>query len=131
MFVLSLPAGVLADTTDRGRLILGALAVQAVTVVLLAALLLAGWAGPGTLLVLTAITGCCTAMMSPAWNSAVGEILPRDELPQAIIAMSIAYNGARALGPALAGLCMAWPAAGAASSPVAARCSRWRWPAPW
>lgn len=104
MFVLALPAGVLADTTDRAHLILIALGVQAVSVVVLAALLLAGWAGPGTLLVFTGISGCCTAMMSPAWNSAVGEILPRDELPQAIIAMSIAYNGARALGPALAGL---------------------------
>ena len=104
MFVLALPAGVLADTTDRGRLILAALAVQAVSIVLLAALMFAGWGGPATLLLFTFITGCCTAMLSPAWNSAVGEILPRDELPQAIIAMSIAYNGARALGPALAGL---------------------------
>ena len=104
MFVLALPAGVLADTTDRGRLILAALAVQAVSVVVLAALMFAGWGGPATLLLFTFSTGCCTAMLSPAWNSAVGEILPRDELPQAITAMSIAYNGARALGPALAGL---------------------------
>ena len=104
MFVLALPAGVLADTTDRAKLILVALGLQAVSLVVLAALLLAGWAGPGTLLVFTFIGGCCTAMMLPAWNSAVGEILPRDELPQAIIAMSIAYNGARALGPAFAGL---------------------------
>ena len=104
MFLLALPAGVLADTTDRGRLILGALAVQASAVVVLAVLLLAGLAGPATLLLFTGITGCCTAVLSPAWNSAVGEILPRDELPQAIIGMSIAYNGARAVGPALAGL---------------------------
>jgi MFS family permease len=104
MFVLALPAGMLADTTDRRRLILAALGVQAASVVVLAGLLMAGWAGPATLLVFTAIAGCCTAMMTPAWNSAVGEILPRDELPQAIIAMSIAYNGARALGPALAGV---------------------------
>ena len=104
MFVLALPAGVLADTTDRGRLILAALAVQALSVVLLAVLMFVGWGGPATLLLFTFLSGCCTAMLSPAWNSAVGEVLPRDELPQAITAMSIAYNGARALGPALAGL---------------------------
>ena len=104
MFVLALPAGVLADTTDRGRLILAALALQALSIVALALLMFGGWGGPATLLLFTFITGCCTAMLSPAWNSAVGEILPRDELPQAIIAMSIAYNGARALGPAVAGL---------------------------
>ena len=104
MFVLSLPAGVLADTTDRRRLIVVALLAQAVTVLVLAVMLMAGWAGPATLLLFTFIAGCCTALMTPAWNSAVGEVLPRDELPQAIIAVSVAYNGARAVGPALAGL---------------------------
>ena len=104
MFVLSLPAGVLADTTDRRRLIIGALLAQALVVVVLSGLMLGGWGGPTVLLLFTFIAGCCTAMLSPAWNSAVGDVLPRDELPQAIIAMSIAYNGARALGPALAGL---------------------------
>ena len=104
MFVLSLLAGVLADTTDRRRLIIGALLAQAVVVLVLSALMLGGWGGPTVLLLFTFIAGCCTAMLTPAWNSAVGDVLPRDELPQAIIAMSIAYNGARALGPALAGL---------------------------
>lgn len=104
MFVLALPAGVLADTTDRRRLLLWALYVQAVAVALLALLVMADWAGPATILFFTALAGCCTAMLSPAWNSTVGEILPREELPQAIVAMSIAYNAARALGPALAGL---------------------------
>ena len=104
MFVLSLPAGVLADTTDRRRLIVIALLAQAGVVLVLAVLLMAGWAGPATLLLFTFIAGCCTALLLPAWNSAVGEVLPRDELPQAIIAVSIAYNSARAVGPALAGL---------------------------
>lgn len=104
MFVLSLPAGVLADTTDRRRLIVIALLAQAGVVLVLAVLLMAGWAGPATLLLFTFIAGCCSALLLPAWNSAVGEVLPRDELPQAIIAVSIAYNSARAVGPALAGL---------------------------
>ncbi len=104
MFVLALPAGVLADTTDRKRLIVAALLLQAAAVLLLAVLLLSGWAGPTTILLLTCLAGCCTAVLSPAWNSAVGEILPREQLPQAIITMSIAYNGARAMGPALAGV---------------------------
>lgn len=104
MFVLALPAGVLADTTDRRRLLLLALGVQAASVLLLALLGLLGWIGPASLLLLTCVVGCCTAMLSPAWNSMVGEILPRDQLPQAIVATSIAYNAARALGPALAGV---------------------------
>ncbi|HSV51738.1 MAG TPA: MFS transporter [Burkholderiaceae bacterium] len=107
MFVLSLPAGVLADTTDRRRLIIAALVTQALVGVLLAVLVIGGLAGAGTLLFLTCVSGCCTAMLSPAWNSTVADTIGREELPQAIVAMSIAYNGARALGPALAGLVFA------------------------
>ena len=103
MFMLALPAGVLADTTDRRRLLLLSLAVQALAVAALAALLLVDAASGGAILFLTFVDGCCIAMLSPAWNSTVGEILPRESLPQAIVAMSIAYNAARALGPAVAG----------------------------
>ena len=103
MFLLSLPAGVWADLTDRRRLILVALAVQAATGTLLTVLLLAGLAGPATVLFLIFVSGCCTALLSPAWNSTVSDSIPRDELPQAITVVSIAYNAARALGPTLAG----------------------------
>ena len=103
MFLLSLPAGVLADTADRRRLLLWSLWVQAASGAMLAALLLAGVGGSGTLLFFIFLGGCCTAVLTPAWNSAVADTVPRDELPQAITSVSIAYNGARALGPALAG----------------------------
>ena len=112
MFVLSLPAGVLADTTDRRRLIQAALLVQTATVALLAALLLAGWAGPTVLLLFTFVAGCCTALLSPAWNSSVADSIPREELPQAIVAVSIAYNVARALGPTMAGFVFAHAGSG-------------------
>jgi len=112
MFLLALPAGVLADTSDRRRLILGALMVQAATASTLALLVLGGMAGPGTLLFFIFVAGCCTALLSPAWNSAIGDSIPRDELPQAITAISIAYNAARAVGPALAGVVFALAGAG-------------------
>ena len=112
MFLLALPAGVLADTSDRRRLMLGALAVQAVAAALLAVLVLTGLAGPGTLLWFTFVAGSCTALLSPAWNSAIGDSVPRAELPQAITSVAIAFNAARALGPALAGLVFAHLGAG-------------------
>ncbi|GHC70942.1 MFS transporter [Pseudorhodoferax aquiterrae] len=104
MFLLSLPAGVLADITDRRRLILTALVVQAVAGTLMAVLLLAGIGGPGTLLFMIFVAGCCTALLSPAWNSTIADSVTRADLPQAITCVSIAYNAARAVGPALAGL---------------------------
>lgn len=112
MFLLALPAGVMADTTDRRRLLLWSLAVQAALVSLMALLFLLGIAGAPTLLLLTFAAGCCTAMLSPSWNSAIVDIVPRDELPQAITAIGISYNGARALGPALAGWIYAQGGAG-------------------
>lgn len=108
MFLLSLPAGVWADITDRRRLILIALVVQACTGLLLTALALTGVAGPATLLILIFISGSCTALLSPAWNSTISDAIPRDELPQVITMVSMAYNGARAIGPALAGLVFAY-----------------------
>ena len=112
MFLLALPAGVMADTTDRRRLILVSLVVQAAVVALLALLMFIGWAGPTTLLLLTFVAGCCTAMLSPSWNSAIVDVVPRAELPQAITVVGIAYNSARALGPAIAGWLFALAGAG-------------------
>jgi len=112
MFLLALPAGVMADTTDRRRLLLSSLLVQAVLVALMALLFLLGWAGATTLLLLTFLAGCCTAMLSPSWNSGIVDVVPREELPQAITAIGISYNSARALGPALAGWVFAQAGAG-------------------
>ena len=87
MFLLSLPAGVLADITDRRRLILAALLTQAVAGALLAALLFAGVAGPAR---------CCSSPSSPAaarrccrrpGTRPIADSVPRDELPQAITAV--------------------------------------------
>ena len=107
MFLLSLPAGVLADIADRRQLILGALGVYAATALLLVVIALTGHAGPATLLALTFVMGCCTALQSPAWMSSVMDTIDRDELPKAITIVSMAFNGARAVGPALAGLIFA------------------------
>jgi len=112
MFLLSLPAGVLADTTDRRRLIVASLLTQACIALLLAALVALGHAGPAILLLFTFVSGCCTALLSPAWNSTVADSIPRDELPQAITAVAISFNAARALGPALAGFVFAQAGAG-------------------
>ncbi|MEO7642846.1 MAG: MFS transporter [Ramlibacter sp.] len=112
MFLLALPAGVLADTTDRRKLIITALAAQAAIILVLSGLALAGRAGPATLLLFTFFAGCCTALLSPAWNTSVADAVPREDMPQAITAMSIAWNSARAIGPSIAGLVFAQLGAG-------------------
>ncbi len=75
MFVLSLPAGVLADTTDRRRAdAQPRWACRPRRWRCWPRCCCVGFAGPASLLLLTFVAGCCTALLSPAWNSAVGEI---------------------------------------------------------
>ena len=112
MFLLALPAGVLADTSDRRLLMLRSLAVQVGVMAVLALLAWLGWAGPATLLLFTFAAGSCTALLSPAWNTSVADTVPREDMPQAITAMSIAWNSARALGPSVAGFVFASLGAG-------------------
>ncbi len=107
MFLFSLPAGVLADITDRRRLITRALIIQAVSGSLLVGLLFAGKAGPTSILFLVFVVGCCTAFLSPAWNSSITDTVSRDDLTPALTTIAIAYNAARAVGPALAGFVFA------------------------
>src|SRR3954470_14562935 len=83
MFLLALPAGVLADTTDRRRLIVNSLAVQIGITAVLSLLALLGRARLATLFVFTFAAGCCTALLSPAWNTSVADTVPREDMPQA------------------------------------------------
>jgi MFS family permease len=104
MFLLALPAGVLADTTDRRRLISGALLAQVLACGVLTVVALCGWGGPTSVLCLVFVCGSCIAVLTPAWNASVVEHVPSNVWPQAITAVSISYNAARAIGPTLAGL---------------------------
>ena len=113
MFLLSLPAGVLADTVDRRRLMLRTQRVYAAVALLLTAMAFSRGVGPATLLLFTFVLGACTALQSPSWNSAVSDAVAREELPQAITLVAMAFNGARAIGPALAGAVFAWLGGGA------------------
>jgi MFS family permease len=122
LFILAIPAGVLADLMDRRRLIRNA---NATLVVLAALLALAVWTGHvsvGILLAAIFVLGSVAALQEPAWGALIPEIVSTAELPSAISLNGIAFNLPRVLGPPLAGLlvAVAGPAAafavGAASS---------------
>ena len=66
---------------------------------------------PWLLLLFTFLVGCGTAFNGPAWQSLVGEMVPRSDLPAAIVLNSMGYNIARSVGPAIGGAIVA--AAGA------------------
>ncbi|HEX8354256.1 MAG TPA: MFS transporter, partial [Pyrinomonadaceae bacterium] len=111
-FLLALPAGALADIVDRRRLLLFSQAWMLVAAVALAASALAGLTSPAVLLLLTFALGLGAAMNGPAWQAIVPELVPREELAAAVSLNSVAFNIARAVGPALGGLLVAAAGAG-------------------
>jgi MFS family permease len=106
-FLLALPSGALADIIDRRRLLLFSQGWMLVSGGTLAFLALIGWVTPAILLILTFSLGLGAAMNAPAWQAIVPELVPRSELPTAVSLNSVAFNIARAVGPALGGMVVA------------------------
>ena len=104
MFLLGLPAGALADIFDRRRLLLGVQIALSVVTAVFAGLVWAEWVTPGVLLSFTFFTGMGAALIAPAWQAIVPQLVPRKELSPAVAANSVGINISRAVGPALAGL---------------------------
>ncbi|MDT4809916.1 H+ Antiporter protein [compost metagenome] len=103
VFLLSLPAGALADIVDRRRLLLLVQVGLCVVAAALAWLVWAGLATPVALLLFTLAMGTGTALIAPAWQAIVPSLVPRESLQQAIAINSVGVNISRAIGPALAG----------------------------
>src|SRR5947209_2217193 len=107
MFLLALPAGALADIVDRRRLLLVTQTWMLISAVALAVVTLLQLTTPVVLLLLTFALGLGAALNAPAWQAIVPELVPRSELPLAVSLNSVAFNIARAVGPALGGLVVA------------------------
>lgn len=107
-FFLALPAGALADIVDRRRLLLYSQAWMLVSATLLGFLTLWGLMTPWLLLVLIFSLGLGAAMNGPAWQAIVPELVKPGELSTAIALNSAGFNLARAVGPAIGGLLVAY-----------------------
>lgn len=97
-------AGALADRFDKRRLLYLSQSALAITAGVLAALVLGGWAQLWHVYVLAAIQGVATALDNPTRQAFVSEMVPPDRLSNAVGLNSASFNGARLIGPALAGV---------------------------
>jgi len=70
--------------------------------------------GPIALLLLTFLVGIGFTFYMPAQQALVNDLVPRTELPRAVALSAVAFNLARAVGPALAGAIAAWLGSGSA-----------------
>ncbi len=108
VFFFGLPAGVIADLIDRRRLLLITQSWMLASAGLLGFLTLAGWTTPWTLLLLTFALGIGATLNGPAWQAIIPELVGREDLAGAIVMNSVGFNLARAVGPAITGLLLAF-----------------------
>jgi len=99
--------GVLADRFDQRLVFLTAQLIVLSVAILLSALDHAGVMTPWLLLALTFALDSGSSLRYPAYQTTIGELLPREQLQSALVLASIGWNIARALGPGLGGLIIA------------------------
>jgi MFS family permease len=110
--LFGLIAGALADIVDRRRLILATQWLLLGSTALLGAATLAGLVGPALLLALTFLVGTGLSLYLPAQQASINDLVSRGDLARAVALGAVAFNVARALGPALAGGIAAWLGSG-------------------
>jgi MFS family permease len=113
VMLLSLWAGVVADRMDKRRLIFATQTLMLVQTVLLATVVSLGIVQPWMVVALAFFFGVVNAFDLPARQSFLVEMVGKDDLPNAIALNSAAFNSARVLGPAVAGITMAAAGEGA------------------
>jgi MFS family permease len=107
LLFLALPAGALADTFDRRRILVVSQGLMGSAAMGMAALAYFDQITPGLLLTLGLVLGTGLALNVPAWQAMVPDLVPRGLVASAVALNSASFNVARAIGPALGGLIVA------------------------
>ena len=107
MFLLTVPAGALADIVDARRLLVGAQAAVLAISIGFAVLVSAGLATPVNLLLTTFALGVGGAISAPVWQLVTPKLVRKEDLDSAIAINNTSYSVSRAVGPALGGLAIA------------------------
>ena len=104
---LSPYAGVLADRFDKRKLLIVTSTGLGVLAFVQGALVLAGTVTLNQTYLIAFLGGCVAAIENPARQTFVSELVPADSVPNAIGLNVSAFNGARLIGPGVAGFMLA------------------------
>jgi predicted MFS family arabinose efflux permease len=107
MALLALPAGVLADSLDRRKLLIGVQVAALAAAVALTGFSYAGLLTPFSVLALTGLLASAMALTLTPFQSLIPDLVTRPRITAAAALLSVGANTARILGPALAGLIIA------------------------
>jgi MFS family permease len=105
--LVGLFAGVVVDRVDRRRLIVITQVLLMLSAFVLAALTWAGVVRVEHVMILAAFNGLVSSFDMPGRQAFVVEMVGKEDLTNAIAMNSMIFNGARMVGPAVAGLLIA------------------------
>ncbi|GAB3255836.1 MFS transporter [Nocardioides dilutus] len=112
MVVFLLAGGVIADRFGRTLIIQVSNVVSGLCQLAIAALVISGEARLWQLIVLTAIQGTVSSVSFPALASVLPQMVPRDQLKQANLLVSVQRNALTVVGPAVSGVLVVTVGAG-------------------
>jgi MFS family permease len=107
LVVFQLFGGVLADRTDRLRLLIGTQMLTAATLAVALGLTVLGLVGVPHLLALAALSSTFRAFDEPSRMALVPQLIDRERLPNAIALGAIPWQAGRMIGPSITGVLIA------------------------
>jgi MFS family permease len=108
VFLLAIPAGVLSDIMDRRRFLIVIQLVLLAASLCLLVLSANGLQSSASLIGLTFVGGIGAALMAPTWQAIVPELVSKTDLKGAVALNGLGINIARAIGPAIGGILLAY-----------------------
>jgi len=103
-FLFALLGGSVADRVDKRRLLLLTQSTSALLAGLLGVLTYAGLIGLSTILVISFLNGAILSIDQPARGALIAELVPTQDLLNALSLQANLFTAASAFGPALAGI---------------------------
>jgi MFS family permease len=104
---LSLVGGVLADRIERRQLMLTTQVIQLLLAFLLAGLTLIGIVRVEHVMIIAFLSGLVNAINTPVRQGIISDLVPREDLQNAIAVSSAQFQMSQLLGPAIAGVVVA------------------------
>jgi MFS family permease len=101
-------SGVIADRFERRRILLGTQTASGVLALILGLLVVTDMAQLWQVYLLAGLLGVVAAIDAPARQAFVSELVPIEDVPNAVGLNSASFHGGRLIGPSIAGLLIHW-----------------------
>jgi MFS family permease len=108
MLIFTLIGGVIADRVDRRRLMIRTQTAMMLSAFAMAGLTFFGVINLPEIVLLAFTTGLAMSLNTPSYQAMVPQLVPKQDLTNAIALNSAQFNLSRVIGPTIGGFVMAW-----------------------